>query len=713
MEVKLKINRLYVRGFGKIETFDETLSNGLNVIYGHNESGKSTLMAFIKAMLYGLKGGRASETKQYKPWNKAPFGGYLNFELDNGREYRIDRDFENGIVKLFDGAFNDITGDFVNIKGEDGIADRLLGLNESLFERTVYIKQMGTRIDNSASKDLLDRISNIRQSGWEDISFKNANAALKEALKQQVGTDRSYTRPLDLINKRLGELSLLKTKMQEENKSLIESREKQKELAIQISKLAVKEKLFASLLELCGLKRKIKLQNEKQDEIDFLNERIKQAKKDINTLSKDKELLEQNIDNNSKQLAILDCKQEAAGAETINLHTKNYHVIQDKLQKQRARMKAWNISSIIALIALLGIGSGALVFNVLEIWITAIPVIAIIIFVILWLRSSKTLEVLEDELSTYIEQSKNVRNELDNLKRIEQILNQQRVSLNERFTNEKNQYEQLVKRLQNHNNFKQEDVVALEKDIDRVSELIFALRESTGQDLNQTEKELYDSVLESISESQCIKITEIKEYLTSELQQKKLENATVEADIKNSENIKRDESIDDEIVSLTQQKESLEQRGEALSIAIQTLEEATNAVQKKYIPVMNKVFKDTFKGLTAQKYNDIRAGDNLSIMISEPQTQMVIPVSVLSNGTIDQLYLALRMAISETVLRINEGLPFIMDEPFAQYDDERTENALSYIYNISKKQQVIIFTCKKREVDLISSQYPCKICSLT
>ncbi|MHB8065969.1 MAG: ATP-binding protein, partial [Ruminiclostridium sp.] len=73
----MKISRLHVRGFGKIEDFDITLSNGLNVIYGRNESGKSTLMEFIRAMLYGLKGGRASKAgmlsaaKRYMPWSKS------------------------------------------------------------------------------------------------------------------------------------------------------------------------------------------------------------------------------------------------------------------------------------------------------------------------------------------------------------------------------------------------------------------------------------------------------------------------------------------------------------------------------------------------------------------------------------------------------------------------------------------------------------------
>lgn len=722
-----------MRGFGKIEDFDITLSNGLNVIYGPNESGKSTLMAFIKAMLYGLKGGRASKdgiaaAKLYLPWSKAFYGGYINFELDNGSSYRIERDFESGIVKLYDESFNEITNSFSESKDGSGITEKLIGLNESLFERTVYIKQMGTRIDNSASKDLIDRISNIRQSGVEDVSYKKANAALKEALKQQVGTDRSYTRPLDIINKRLDELNNTKIRIQKENKNLLEARIKQEELAVQINKLTVKEKLFAGLLEFCELKERLKLQKEKNEGINFLNERIRSSQKDINTLTKEKLLLEQDIAKNYEQIDLLR-EQQGYSKETAakknseeeedetsqeDITKRSSVLIKLKIEKQRAWSKFLNICSIVSLIAVIGVGCGAFVFSTLETtWLLALPILMTIAFVVLKFISSRSLRILENQHSEIYEKSEKLRDELDNIQKIERVLQQQMANLTDRLSSEKTQYEQLVIRMENQNiNSEHLDVSALEKEIDRASEMVSEMKKATYEDLTKIEKELYEDILENNSAS-TLRITELKEFLTAQLQQKKLENATIEVNINKSENIQKNEFIEDELLKLTKHKEQLEQRGEALSIAIKTLEAATNDVQKKYIPVMNKVFKDTFSGLTAQKYTDIRAGENLSIMLSDPRTEMVVPVSMLSSGTIDQMYLALRIAISETVLKINEGLPFIMDEPFAQYDDERTDNALSYIYNISKKQQVIIFTCKQREVDLIRSQYTCKICALT
>jgi DNA repair exonuclease SbcCD ATPase subunit len=754
-----------VRGFGKIKDFDTTLSNGLNVIYGPNESGKSTLMEFIKAMLYGLKGGRASKdgilvaAKRYMPWSSSAYGGYMNFELDDGSSYRIDRAFDNGTVKLYDESFNEITSSFADIKDGSSIAQRLIGLNESLFERTVYIKQLGTRIDTSASKDLIDRISNIRQSGAEDISYKRANAALKDALKQQVGTDRSYTRPLDIINKRLGELNTSKIKIKNENKSLLEARIKQEELASQISKLTGKERLFAKLLEFCELKERLKLQQEKNDEIEFLNERIRQSQNEINILDKDRVMLEQNIDNNSEYIVMLSKQQGSSERGTLDLSrqnsensvklfqedvaskkaTENFQEnaskqntdkavvisqrhssrrisrgIQDKIAKQKKWIKALYICIIASFVAIIGVGCGAIVFKAFAAWLTIVPVLMAMAFIALRLQINRWGSKLEEQNSKLYDSNEQLKTELNNAQKIDRIFCQQLVSLNDRINNEKTQYEQLIKRLENLNiSSKQVEICTIENEIDRVSKIVSENRKVVDLDLSCTEKELFENIIEDNSDRQCLRITELKEFLTAQLQQKKLESAIVETNIKKTENIQKDELLEDEITRLSQQKEQLEQRGEALGIAIKILEEATSDVQKKYIPIMNKVFKSTFSELTAQKYSDIRAGEDLNIMLSDPKTEIVVPVSTLSSGTIDQMYLALRIAIAETVLKTNEGLPFIMDEPFAQYDDKRTDQALSCIYEISKKQQVVFFTCKQREVDLISSKYPCKICSLT
>ena len=708
----MKINRLHVRGFGKIEDFDMTLCDGLNVIYGSNESGKSTLMAFIKAILYGLKGGRTgkdgtlAEVKRYKPWSNTSYGGYINFELDSGKVYRIDRDFDNGVVKLYDHSFNEITDDYANSKDRNGIAENLIGINESIFERTVYIKQFGTRLDNSASKDLIDRISNLRESGTEDISFKKADAALREALKQQVGTDRSSTRPLDIINRRLEELQKVKLRIQERDERLKATMSNREELTLEINKLSDKIKLFSKLLELCEAKERLKLQRDRSEEASFLNQRSSYYQRELNTLDREKCKLEENIAENLDKIDTLN--------EQLNADNKAETSI--KIAKSVKRHKSFKIAlstcTILAIIAVLAVIGLTFAFSHMGKLYIYIPAILAFIFSICWTFNNRELKKSIEKQVMHDERLRELKSQHDNMVGIDYILKQQLDSLNTRIINEKDQYESLNNRLRTHNlNFKPLDISELEGEIDRLSETITSLHIGINEYLTSIEKELYYNVMENSNNNKVTRIAEVKEFLLSQLQKKLIEKATIDAYIIKTEDQEK-EFIEDEIILLTKQKESLEQRGEALRIAIKTLEEASDEVQKKYIPVMNKVFNNIFSELTNEKYSDVRTGENLSIMLSDPQNEIIVPTSILSSGTLDQIYLALRIAISETVFKINESLPFIMDEPFSQYDDERTDNAMKCIYDISRKQQVILFTCKHREVEQIS-KYTCQLFSLT
>ena len=705
----MRIEKLYIRGFGKLEDFTLELSEGLNVMYGPNESGKSTIMAFVKAVFYGLQGGRTgndgldSGIKRYMPWNGGQYGGYINFRLDNGEAYRIDRSFDKGTVKLYDGDFNDITGRFTGAKDTAGLGEKLLGINESLFERTVYVKQAGTRIDTSASKDLIDRISNIRQSGAEDISYKNANAALREALKSQVGTDRSYTRPLDIINERLEELCGIKDRRGEEYQRLQETLKESEELELDIGRFAEKDRLFSKIIEFCGLMEKKKAINERNDQVHFLNAGIKQSRKNVEDMTRDRSALELELENNTETMKALAPDQE----KDIPNRTA-------EIKRYKTRLRALTAAGIFSLAALLGTIWGSIFMHVLAPFTAAIPAVLLALAGILRLKAGKSLERLKEEQAELSANSERQSRQAGNLQRMNDVLDRQIAGIAERLLTETTQYEQLVKRLENINaGSGQGDLSELDKRLDLISEDIPGLMDSTGKYLTLAEREQAEAAVENPCESTCMEIRRLKELNDVRIQQMRLRKAALDQMVKTGGSDYDDRALEAEILKLTGQKRSLEQRGEALNIAIRTLEEASGEVQKKYLPVMNKVLGGTFSCLTSDKYSDVRPGDGLNIMLSDPVTETVIPVGALSGGAIDQLYLALRIAISETVLKINESLPFIMDEPFAQYDDARIANALKSIYEISKKQQVVIFTCKGREADMAGSEFPCKICSLT
>jgi len=82
----LKIEEMKVNSFGKLKNKEINLSNGVNLVYGNNEAGKSTLLKFIHNTFYGTsknkKGKIFSDYDLYKPWNTEEFSGKISYKLD-------------------------------------------------------------------------------------------------------------------------------------------------------------------------------------------------------------------------------------------------------------------------------------------------------------------------------------------------------------------------------------------------------------------------------------------------------------------------------------------------------------------------------------------------------------------------------------------------------------------------------------------------------
>lgn len=120
------------------------------------------------------------------------------------------------------------------------------------------------------------------------------------------------------------------------------------------------------------------------------------------------------------------------------------------------------------------------------------------------------------------------------------------------------------------------------------------------------------------------------------------------------------------------------------------------------MPLLNERMSYYLDKITSGRYKDIRADDKLIIKIMGPESVDIVTVPQLSSGAADQVYAALRFALADLITSGGEKLPLIMDEMFSQFDDERTRETLRILDKLSGDRQVILFTCKKREVDMVS-----------
>ena len=193
----MKIKEIYISSFGGVKDLKISAENGLNVIYGENEKGKTTLMSFIKMMFYGSERANAQISKyirkKYTPWDGSPMAGSIVFEA-RGRNFRLDREFRSSNstdkVTLWDldlGESKSVSGD---------VGNEIFGLSVGAFERTVFIGQFGfPESDAKSESEINSRLSNIALTGDESVSFetvKNRILKPKTALMSKSGNAGIY-----------------------------------------------------------------------------------------------------------------------------------------------------------------------------------------------------------------------------------------------------------------------------------------------------------------------------------------------------------------------------------------------------------------------------------------------------------------------------------------------------------------------------------------
>ena len=181
----MKLIRIHVDNFGGLHDFDYEFGDGVNVLLQDNGWGKTTMAAFLKAMLYGFDTRRSkditeNERRRYLPWQGGKYGGSLDFEAD-GVNYRVFRTF--GETPRFDTAriVNMDTKTTARIDPEK-IGETLFGLDVNAFQRSVFIKQNGLAIDN-ASSSIHTRLNSLVSQANDLAVYDGAIADLTQQIK--------------------------------------------------------------------------------------------------------------------------------------------------------------------------------------------------------------------------------------------------------------------------------------------------------------------------------------------------------------------------------------------------------------------------------------------------------------------------------------------------------------------------------------------------
>lgn len=224
----VSIKKLYLTSFGQFENTSIDLESGFNLIYGKNESGKSTITSFIEGILYGFDEGsrvRHFNKKQeiYRPINSYKYAGYAIFSKD-GVDYRISRNFDDGAYEIYDFSINEVMKvkeSNLNYPGEF-----LLGLEYELYKNLITAFQRQETSENSRNKirELLINKDDYNFSANDALNFLDNKLA-------NIGTMRAYTKPyaktineIDELSKKILDLKSLRSSYYNDFKKLDKNR---------------------------------------------------------------------------------------------------------------------------------------------------------------------------------------------------------------------------------------------------------------------------------------------------------------------------------------------------------------------------------------------------------------------------------------------------------------------------------------------------------
>ncbi len=640
----MKINKLKINSYGKLKEKEIDLNNGINIIYGKNEAGKSTLINFIINSFYGIsknkKGKDFSDYDKYKPWVGEEFSGKIEYELDNKEKFEIYRDFNKKNPKIFNENMEDISKEF-NIdknKGNEFFYEQTR-IDEDLFLSTLAINQNEVKLENQAQNFLIQKIANLAQTGDDNTSFKRVIDRINRRQLDEIGTERSREKPINVIGRKLQELLNEKENLEKYKNFKYEYEEQESNINNEIINLE-DEKNFLTEIKLLNENEKIEnekikikenIKKENLEKINLLKNKIKELK------NNNKNIFEKYSENNLKNKKI-------------------------KNKINNKKIKILNI--ILIILFLINILQFILIKNNNFKYIFLLTVPTFLIFYLFFIKHEN-----------------------------KKIKNKEKI--------EKNNFEKINLELINLENEKN----IIENNLNNLNEELNKLKNNFNLKINLEKEKIKNKYLNKIEKNKIDNLINLEnvnfeiEKLQKEINDKKLKLHTLDLDKKNIEpNLDNLSKIEEKIVNNNERMLTLKNLNLSFNLAKEVLNENYEKMKNSVTPKFTENLSNNISKITDNKYNKVMFNESEGLIV-ELENSDYVSANRLSIGTIDQLYLSLRLSMTDELSK--EKVPILLDEVFAFYDDERLKNILEYLNSKFSNRQIIIFTCTNREKNIL------------
>ncbi len=695
--------------FGCLDGAEITFQEGLNIIHAPNEFGKSTWSAFLLAMLYGVETSqRSTKTSlavkdKYKPWNGKPMAGTVEILWD-GEAITLQRTTKGkNLLGVFRGFYTDSGLEVPGMTGEN-CGQMLLGVGRNVYARSGFVGQQAVTIgpDDSLEAQLMSLVT----QGEDDVSYSQTQKMLN-----------------DLRNRRRHNRTGLLPQAENQREEIRQTIEKLSQIAQGnpeiLGEIQAKKEQYQEIE--AGRSAQKQWENqEKLQQVKQAKEQWEAAKSDYEALAQDvaklpsKSQAEQwltQLDQISAQKKLLEEEEALQTPEPPKTPQGFSHRGQlpghlDALDAPLPQKPGNTVFMILAVAGLILLAMCFLVGGIVPI----VGLIAVVLMAVAWWKKGKDFE----------------RKELEARQKKEEILLQYGVSTKEalllvakKYDKDLEDYSQAAAQASGQKERLARQQEALETQVAQMLEemahgetlaegkayarhiLTNHSHVATASQVASQAKSTYEAVAQAVGDvvevADCplpktnytaqdlARCGQELTQLEGQLQHRYGQMSTL-GDLGILEATEQD---------LTEKINGLQREYDALTLAMSALEEANSHLQGRLSPQVNTMAGQYLNTLTGGKYDSVFVGQSMSLETKEVGEIPLHTPLQLSGGTADQLYLAVRLAICQLLLR--EEAPLILDDALAFFDDTRMKKAVKLLRELGKTRQIILFSCHSRE----------------
>lgn len=637
----MTINKL-TASFGKLNGESLELTDGLNVICAPNESGKSTWCAFIRAMLYGIdsaerqKAGHLPDKLRYAPWSGAAMQGEMELSA-GGKDITITR-----TTKLKSAPMRELsavyTGTNIPVEGLDAAnaGEMLTGASREVFKRSAFVEQGSIVI--SSSPELEKRISAIVSTGDEDCSFTEADEQLRAWQRSRRYNRRGKLPELEErmaeTKKRLAELDSLANESERLTQQLEQGRQncRQLENAITESRKTARRDALSNLQ---NLRKELNAANEAHEKAD--DER------------------------DARRAALCGCvigeRLPDEVAAEVRADTEKCLELKEVSERRTSPFAA-----VLLLILALAVIASAIFIVPADFALYAFIAGGVLCLaaLLLAIRYSK---------------AKNAASDAGRQRRI--LLSKYKAE-DERGI--KSCYEEFLKLF--------DELSAAENEEKRTAQRLAEMRTTQEKTEAKTLQELDFSGGDN-------EASQLSRELSAAQRSCDMLSARI-SEIKGRVDAMGDPLVlGSELNNMESLYAALQSEYDAIALAVDTLRAADADIQGRFSPELGKLAAHYMSVVTDGRYEGVLINRDFSAKTKLSGDTVPRETEYLSAGTLDLMYLAVRLAVCTLALPENSACPLILDDALVNFDAERTQQAMKLLREISKQRQVILFTCKE------------------